>query len=588
MANDNRTGLQRVKDYFDIGTKKSKKTVQVFPSETKQNASGQFRRKRKQLPASLESYYDRWLSSNSDTNETLRSRLERYKDLDFMYYNSAIISRAVHMYSDEVTQADAQKNIIQVTSENTKLTKYIYNLIQQWGFTQERLNGIAFNIALYGDAFTVNNTTDEGITDVTLLDVRAVKDRIEFSVNNMKQQKSERCSYSSTGSSSRQNQLDQLGKTLTDKNSNMSGFYKDYLFGFQLEKDIVLPPWNISHYRIGSEKSEFTPFGRPLLINAIAPFRKWFDTEALVATARVSKFPKEKFTVKVDENMTGVDQWNAIEEAKEEYNNVNQTNSDKDNFGLGEQIWTAEGLIDMNLIENSMRLDDIADLTMLQTNLAISTGVPMSFLTPGENSSFGDTGISLTYQYKPFGRTVYKIQSVILNEIVQMIRTHIAITGDFETDVNFNLAMNYPILEESSDRMRAKSDSFRLAKDIVDGLSAALGLDRDESLPVEVVMSVLGSESYLSYEDIEDWVKIYKKTKPKNEVNESKINDRIDEDLFDSVCMDSYRNLSLREGVRNNSHFVNAYNISKEQTTHLEILSEHYKKQRSKLEEAKK
>ena len=104
-----RTTSQKLKDFFNIATKKNKKTntIDIYPSEAKTSDKDVTRRKRKQLPASIQNYYDRWLSSNSDTNETLRSRFERYKDLDYMYYNSPIISRAVHMYSDEVTQADA-------------------------------------------------------------------------------------------------------------------------------------------------------------------------------------------------------------------------------------------------------------------------------------------------------------------------------------------------------------------------------------------------------------------------------------------------------------------------------------------------
>ena len=284
--------------------------------------------------------------------------------------------------------------------------------------------------------------------------------------------------------------------------------------------------------------------------------------------------------------MTGVDTWNQIELAKEMYNNVNQSNSSKDNYGIGEQIWVAKDLLDVNLIENRMNLDDIADLEVLQTNLAISTGVPMSFLSPGKDN-FGTTGISLTYQYKPFGRTVYKIQSVILNEIAQMIRLHLAITGDFDTEVNFNLAMNYPVLEETSDRMRAKNDSFRLAKDIIDGLSTALGLERGEALPIEVVMAILGSESYLTPEDIEDWIKIYQKSKPKEEVQESKIKNRLTPGLFESVYMESFRNLSLKEGVKNNIHFVNAYNVTKEQKLHIDFIKECFKSDKNILNEEK-
>jgi hypothetical protein len=39
----------------------------------------------------------------------------------------------------------------------------------------------------------------------------------------------------------------------------------------------------------------------------------------------------------------------------------------------------------------------------------------------------------------------------------------------------FELSMNFPIVEEASDRQRMKQDSLRFANDIIDGLKMHLG-----------------------------------------------------------------------------------------------------------------
>ena len=58
---------------------------------------------------------------------------------------------------------------------------------------------------------------------------------------------------------------------------------------------MYLPPWNVPHFRRFSTKSEFYPFGRPLFINCIAPFRQLQASKNLMALARAAKFPKEHF-----------------------------------------------------------------------------------------------------------------------------------------------------------------------------------------------------------------------------------------------------------------------------------------------------
>ena len=60
----------------------------------------------------------------------------------------------------------------------------------------------------------------------------------------------------------------------------------------------------------------------------------------------------------------------------------------------------------------------------------------------------------------------------------------------------FELALPFPVIEESQDRVRMKNDTLRLANDIITNLQNALGLDRGESIPSEVVKDIFGKISF--------------------------------------------------------------------------------------------
>ena len=63
------------------------------------------------------------------------------------------------------------------------------------------------------------------------------------------------------------------------------------LLGYELEGQIFVPPWSITHFRYNSDRSEFYPYGRPPLLTCLAPFKLTLATKTLQGLARAMSFP---------------------------------------------------------------------------------------------------------------------------------------------------------------------------------------------------------------------------------------------------------------------------------------------------------
>jgi len=524
------------------------------------------------LPSDLEKMWKWWLSETADSSLTLKNRMDRYSDLDYMYYNNTVISMAVDLYADETVQLDSQSEVLQVTAKKAAVRNYIQDFFTKIGITPKILKAVAFDLALYGDHFwvTTSNLT-KGITEIVPIDVKSLTNRLEFNaIEVSKLMRKNKKIY--TQLISRQKQLQKLADVLKNGSNDTSSYFRKYLFGFQIEKGIFLPPWNVVHFRRFSTHSEFYPFGRPLLINCISPFRQLQTSKTIVAMARVAKFPKELFEVEVNENMTEVEKWNAVNEARQEWLNLGTEQTGKEDFGVGGKIWTPKGLIDYSLIENRMSVDDISDLEMLRDDMILGTRVPKGYLIV-DRASFGTSGQALLQQFKPFGRAVFGIQTCILEELTQLVRLHFIMTNTF-VDEPFELSMTFPVIEESSDRLRIKSDTIRLANDIITNIQSALGLGRGEALPPNVVKDIFSKLSFLNSEDINKWIDEIKP--PEISENQKKYIQEKVKRINLTMIMEAYflsKELQkFEEGIINNRHFYSSSKITNQQKIILDLI----------------
>ncbi len=562
--------------FFNIGIRTKNSQKQIVPMVNKETPSGE-----KNVPVKMDSelqqFYDWWIRETSDNKQSLAHRKDRYKDIDFMIKNDSVISMAADLYADETTQVDTQNQVIIATSKNKKLEKWIVQFFDSIGLDQYKIRQIAYSLNAFGDSFLVNIIDDKkGITEIVVLDPDKVEDRIEFNAIDAKNSLSKSNKRYITSVTNSNDIMANLIAKLKDTKTNLSSMFKHYLFGYVVSPDLVLPPWNITHFRL-SANSEFGKWGRSNFINCIAPFRQLKASKNLMAMARAAKFPKERFEIETSETMTEIEKWNAVNEARQEYQNLTALEAVKEEFSIGGQIWTPKGLLDYSLLENRMDLGDIADIELLRDDMIMATRIPKGYLIV-DRGAFGASGQSLLQQFKPFGRAVYQIQSSILKEIVQLIKIQLTLSEDFDVDEPFELAMNFPVIEEASDRLRMKNDTLRLANDVISNIQSALGT-RD-GLPPDVIKSVFSQLSFLDPEDVDVWIDssadamldekhiIKLVNRNLSEVDSKKILDRLNETVINTALYDAKKKGGFFEGIQKGKHYVASFskNIELDET----------------------
>jgi hypothetical protein len=470
----------------------------------KDRSTGKFRTY-KNLPSQVQKIWSWWLQENYETKASMAMRKERYSDLDFMVKNDVIISTALNLYADEVVQADTPSGVLTAVSRNSEVANECNRLIHKWGLTQEKLRVIAFDLMKYGDAFTIKSISPtEGITDQTVLDPGDIFDRIEFNATRFNVQK-----YGQGDQLTRDAKLKGIASFLKNGEASMtevSEFFKSYLFGFTMSNGLLLPPWMISHFRIQTTQKEIWPFGISDFAHSISTFRQLVSSKNLQGVARTLALPLETFEVSTDPEMTQDEMWEAVQEAKEQYENAGQAGVLRDDMGLNNRVWFPADLLKMNVQARDHNLDQIADIEYLRDDEIMSTLIPKGYLIV-DKASFGTSGAALLQQYKPFGRRVFSRQSIIMREIANDLRMHFALTGKFQgINTEFELEMNFPQIEESHDRIQQKGDTFHLAKDVYDGIKATLGMADDEQLPPVVTKQIFSTLSFLSPKEIDSWI----------------------------------------------------------------------------------
>lgn len=592
MAENKKNHIQLLKNFFRIGIDSKDKQKQVAPTEPKDkekfDISSQFSPVK--FPDRIQKLFNYFVQSTTDRADSIKNRFQRYKDLSFMRYNSPVVGRAIKMYAFETTQADAQNNIINVITKDDKLTKYIYKFLNDVGISEQLITDVAYNLALYGDSFWINSIENNRITAVTPISVFDVKDRLEFNASRVYEEMQKK-SAMFTRAINRQRSLQLLADLLNEENLDYAKYFQTYLFGFVLNEDLVLPPWGVTHFRLFSTESEFYPYGRPLVMESLAPFRNLKSLEVLQQMARTMNFPTEVFEVKKDENMTGSDTWDAINEARMNYLNLNLlTEADKEDNSIGRMIWTHEGLLTYSQNSAGIRLDDIADIELAKEDLVGSTDIPISFLIP-DKGSFGNSGISLVQQYKPLARTVYMIQSAILEEISNLIKMQFLLTNEYPVETNFELEMRYPVLEETSDRQRAKSDNVRFITDLISTISDSAGLDRNEKLPPKIILDIFSKYSFIDTQDLIFWFDQITGENPKEENESAILSESLQKKISrinEATVMEAYflksKEHNLYEGTRNGKHYLSSSYVNKNKK-HNQILEHLTPEYENKLQE---
>ena len=456
------------------------------------------------LNQKLDQLFNSWLNDNTDKVTEIINRKQRVDQISYAILNDPYINRTVALYADEATQLDDQNTVINIETPDPKMTKAMYSLLNRWGVTQVRIRAAIEQLGSYGDAFWANRVTEKGVERIIPLQQLQVTERLEFNPVKALEIKKRREGTFSTFASSNY-LIDQMLTSMEDT-ANFADLFDTKLFGFSIDNDLVVPPWTITHFRIGAESSEFYPMGTSPILGALAPFKQTQSTIALQSLARMMSFPVTLYKVKTSDNMDEGRQFAVVNRVRESYDNigVSPTVGSSEVYTVNTKIWIPDGLLDVDVKKAEIDTDNVADIELYQDRTAVAVGLPKSFFTD-EWYGLGNEGKALTQQYKPFARKVYALQSAFLEGLSDLFRIHFAITGEFDFRVPFTLSMRFPSVEESDDRINAKKDSIDLANEVVNLIKSVIGATEEESLPPDIIRDILNKYTFIDPSDLMKW-----------------------------------------------------------------------------------
>ena len=461
-----------------------------------------------QMSQKLEELFNIWLSDNTDRYQEILKRANRLNQLQYMILNDPYVNRVIELYADEATQLDQQDTIIQIDTPDPMMTKDMYALLNTWGVTQTRIRDTFKQMASFGDAFWANSVSDKGIEKIIPMQQKQVTDIIEFNPMKALELKKKRSGF--FGAFASNNYLIDLMLKYMDDKDSFADMFDTKLFGYYIDDNLAVPAWSITHFRVGSDGSEFYPFGTPPILGALAPYKQTQSAIALQQIGKELSFPITLYKVKTDENMDEVRQFAVVNRVRESFDNIGVQKSvgNSEVYTVNTKIWLPDNLLNVEVVSpGKAENDGVDDIKFYQDRLAVALGIPKSFYSEEGWSSLGHSGKSLTQQYKPFARKCYSLQSAFLESLSDTFRIHFAITGKYDFRIPFTLSMRYPVLEEDSEVTEAKKASIDVAETVIGLVKSAIGIGEDETLPADIVKDIVNKYTFLDAKDIMKWTR---------------------------------------------------------------------------------
>ena len=435
-------------------------------------------------------------------DKTNLERKARYTELDTMVKNDSLVSLAVNTIADETVQLGTTDKIITVNSSNKSFVKTYEAKIAKWKL-DPKVRMWAKDLAQFGDFINVldidqSKKNSEGVREIFPRSPFSLNSRLEFTLAEAKD-KIERTYQKSTSINDLLDAVKDISGTVKD---TIRMNYKPFLIGFHVD-DFILPPWNVLHGRMQTNDPDFSPYGRALIDDSRVPYRTLLTTKMLMTLARLNNFPIEVYSVKTSEKGTEQEKWNAVNETREEVllQTASGDFSNKDVPSVGQRLFLPQDLLEFDIKENNIDVDEIADAEFFRDDMIMGLRVPKGYLIVDESDY--DDADALLYQDTKFARTIYSVQSVILEEITRLIEIDMTATGEYDVDkVQFTVSMPYPVAKVSEDRMSLHSDAIDLITSIIEFFKDTLEI---EDIPKDVVFDIISTYSGWDKTQAEKW-----------------------------------------------------------------------------------
>lgn len=569
--------LNRFKRFFRMGITPGAETpsdkINLYNIVKDSDKAGKtfYKVEKEKFNSEIEQLFNYWMNGCHDSVESWKDRLSMFDDMDMLYFNCAPIAKSVEIIIDEVLQADSNNQFIFIEGK-TKVKKYIEQFFDDINLNS-LLRPTVSDIVQYGNAGWALGFDNEGVNKVKLINPRHIKDRLEFSpieiYNSLYNNNHILTSYCKSI-----DLVDNLVNMILDKN-DISSYFDEYLLGFVIE-DTVLPPWKFIHFRNTTNKSPFKPFGMPLYIHAMAPYRQYDAAMALQVSARGVMFPKSVYKIKLPNVTSPTQKFEKASEFLNELLNSGFGQSKKELPGIGDIIVTIDDLFDYEQISADIDLGKVDDIEMLKDDIYDATLLPRRLIDP-KDSGFGESGVAYLEQFKPFARLIYRFQSILLANITELVKIHLIHTQAFSLDeIEFSLSMPYPESQTNKDIIDSQGALLGLANDVISAIEDKI--TGGEKLPVDLIKTIY--HKFLPYDSdtIDKWIDDAEKAKENGDttsadddsefrfesrdtwrklektLKKTKLKEMVDNIIFE----ETYK--KLREGTLNNKHFYTSKN----------------------------
>src|SRR6056300_367144 len=396
-------------------------------------------------PSSLYGY------QNSFNYQTLRTQL--YSEYDAMD-TDAIIASTLDILAEESTLKNDMGEVLQIRSSDENIQKILYNLFYDVLNVEFNLSWWIRNMCKYGDFFLKLEASEKyGVYNV-----------IPFSAFNIE----------------RQEGFDEANPSAVRFRYDPDGLAADtygYFRGPNQEtgKDIFFDNYEIAHFRLLTDVN-FLPYGRSYLEPARKLFKQYTLMEDAMLVHRIVRAPEKRiFYMNVgsippnevenfmQKTITTMKRTPLMDNQTGEYNlKYNMQNLMEDFYipmrgnDTSTKIETLGGL----------QYDGITDVEYLRDKLFAALRVPKAFLGYDENLQGKAT---LAAEDIRFGRTIEKVQRIMVSELYKIAFVHLYIQGyRDESLTNFELSLTTPSIIYDQERIALLKEKVDLATQIKD------------------------------------------------------------------------------------------------------------------------
>jgi len=504
--------LNFLKRTFSIGVNpdKTQPSDQIFPIKPTFDDNGDVNFNPEIFPPEVQRFYNYFLTQRNN-RERIKDRDKLWEDLTLLYYNCPLISRAMDICAAEVIQADTAMIPIQVEApeDQKDFILEFYDKISLY----KQLTPTIKDIVKFGNAVWVLGMDDNGITEIIPTEIRQLRDRLEFTPYMVEEELNKNKIYTDYVSIER---VRNLVDHILNNNDETTKMFKRYLIGFQLH-DYILPPWRVIHFRNATTESPFDPFGVPFYIHAIAPYKMWDAGQTFKTMARALNFPIEKWTINLPNVIDPTEKFNRVRQFINKLDNVAFKWQNKEDQTMGQRVFAIKDLLEYEMVKPDIDLKDMEE-DSLREELVVATRLPRFIIDPRE-SGFGEGGSTLVEKWKEFARFVFTIQSIFLEQLSQLTKMHMILSGKFEEDeIDFILSMPFPE-SKNAELVESQNRLLDFSKALMDTISEKLF--NGQPIPKEVAVSILHQMNIFDQTVIDGWVDILDKNKPANPIGNS-------------------------------------------------------------------